>query len=435
MSKVLNTIQHQRRWLLIAAAGIGASYLIYSWLIRKRKVAPTRGANVSTTTSATALIKSITGYEGLMAALSSLEKLLHDLESSRFQSDRDRDRYDLIYSVLSRLRGVVADLQKFEKNDFEERPATEDIARTLWNNASSPKPGTLSVLSDDTFLSANEDILGQLNESISVSVDTEVATLYRMGMKKAENNEVTYRKSRADICGCESEHDFAAKLWCLRQAFDEIAAEKRDRKWLVHTGRMIIADILRQDKKDTREFFVAYDRLIDYVDEAANRPQILRELGLRKVEHVNLWDVLIDFVLLDAFDDLRKPPSGITALVKNGFLSKSMRESTLNNLIWSLIKMKRSRLQDHEGFVSHFYDISQVVSPPLTMGLLGGAGKEFEEVCHDFKDNVLALLVDLFNPAKIRYTTLAELTDDVRKALVARLELVQVKLRNELPPA
>lgn len=60
---------------------------------------------------------------------------------------------------------------------------------------------------------------------------------------------------------------------------------------------------------------------------------------------MNLWDVLFDFVFLDAFEDLRKPPSGIAALMRNSFLSRSMKEATLNNLIWSLIKAKRSRLQ------------------------------------------------------------------------------------------
>ena len=62
----------------------------------------------------------------------------------------------------------------------------------------------------------------------------------------------------------------------------------------------------------------------------------------------------------------------------------------------------------------------------------GGAGQEFEALCNDFKENVLALIVDLFNPAKIRFTTLDELADDVRKTMVSRLEVLQVKLRNEL---
>ena len=86
------------------------------------------------------------------------------------------------------------------------------------------------------------------------------------------------------MCGCESEQDFAAKLWCLRQAFDRILEDQTSRKWIIATGRNIIADLLRQDKKDPHAFYVAYDRLIEYVEKAENRAQIEGELRLRMVK-------------------------------------------------------------------------------------------------------------------------------------------------------
>ncbi|KAI6209328.1 hypothetical protein M3Y96_00210100 [Aphelenchoides besseyi] len=420
MSIFLDSLhENPRRWVLLAT-GVGASIAIYSILTRRTE----RPTSLRPLTKRETF-KTLLGCDGLTNALVSLEKMLHDLESTRFKSNNDRDRYDLIYSVSTRLRGILADLQKLERNEFDPRPATEEIAKAVWNNnPSTPNPGTLSVLSDDSFLSANDDFLFQAQESVSVSVDTENASLYREGLQMAEKQLVLYRKSRADICGCESEVDFAAKLWCLRRAFDCILADQSSRRWLIGAGRNMIADLLRQDKKDPKDFYVAYDRLMEYIENPENYEQI--------VEYVNIWDVLIDFVLLDSFDDLRKPPSGIMALFKNPFMSRYVKESTLNNIIWSLIKVKRSRLAIPDGFVSHFYDISQIVTPPLAMGLLGGSG--IEELCYDFKNNVVALIVDLFNPAKTRYTTLTELTEDVRKQLVARLEMVQLKFRNELIP-
>ncbi|KAI6221435.1 hypothetical protein M3Y99_01550800 [Aphelenchoides fujianensis] len=396
MSVLLESFrEHPRRWILLAS-GIGASIAVYS--IVSRRVRRPASLPVSVRKES---FKTIEGCDGLTSALASLERLLHELESTRFSSLRDRDRYDLIYSVLARLRGILADLQKFERNEFEPRPATEEIAKAVWNNnPSSPNPGTLSVLSDDSFLSAVDDFQWQAQDSVSVSVDQESATLYREGLEYAEKNLVMYRKSRADVCACESEIDFAAKLWCLRRAFDAILADQSSRRWLIQAGRNLMADLLRQDKKDPKDFYVAFDRLMDYMEDPTNYEQIETELRTRKVEHVNIWDVLIDFVLLDSFDDLRKPPSGIMALFKNPFMSRYVKESTLNNIIWSLIKVKRSRLQIQDGFVSHFYDISQIVSVSLTMGLLGGSDKQFEELCLEFKNNIMGLLSDLFNPAK-----------------------------------
>ncbi|KAI6191823.1 hypothetical protein M3Y97_00269600 [Aphelenchoides bicaudatus] len=428
MSSLVNSVQlHPRRWALIVA-GIGASALLITFLTRRGH--RRRERNLSTAS----LLKSITGpgYDGLNSALKSLEKLLHELEAHRYSSDVDRDRYNLIASVLVRLRTILSDLQCFERNEFEQKQpaATETIARAVWNTPSI-RAGTLSVLSDDSFLSAKDEFQPITQESFSISIDHENQKLYQEGLALAEKGQVNYRKSRAELCGCESDIDFAAKLWCIRQAFDVILADQSKRRSIIQAGRNMIAGLLRQDRKDPKDFYVAYDKLIDFVEDPDNYIQILTELNSRNVEHLNVWDVLFDFVLLDSFDDLRKPPSGIAALVKNSFLSRSMRESTLTNIIWSLIKVKRARLLVSDGFVSHFYDLSQIVSPTLTLGLLGGSTKEFENLCLEFKENVLAFVVDLFNPSKTRYTTLSELTEDVGNTLFTRLEAFTVRLSNE----
>src|SRR4051812_35623594 len=53
----------------------------------------------------------------------------------------------------------------------------------------------------------------------------------------------------ADVCVCESDIDFAAKLWCLRQSFDIILADQGKRRSIIQAGRNMIASLLRQDKK------------------------------------------------------------------------------------------------------------------------------------------------------------------------------------------
>jgi hypothetical protein len=88
---------------------------------------------------------------------------------------------------------------------------------------------------------------------------------------------------RAEICGCESDIDFAAKVWCLRQAFDFILADQGKRRSLIQAGRSMIANLLRQDKKDPKDFYVAYDKLIECVENPDNHTQILAEFSARNV--------------------------------------------------------------------------------------------------------------------------------------------------------
>jgi len=285
-------------------------------------------------------------------------------------------------------------------------------------------------------LSACEDFIGAPASELdmSISIDSSHMGLYQEGSKAFDEGRIKYRKSRAEFCNCESEQDFAAKLYCLRRAFSKIVEDEHTVIWLMQSGRALIADLLRHDGRDPTEFYTAYDRMMSFLQRDENRETIKMELSFRKVEEVNLWDVLIDYVMLDAFDDLRKPPSSITALVKNGFLSQSMKESTLNNLIWSLIKVKRARMQVQDGFAAHFYDISMSLTASLTMGLLGGSSKEFEELCTFFKDSIFSFIAEIYNPNKVRFSNLAELSEDVKKLLVERVEIIRVKMSTELLP-
>ncbi|KAH7720093.1 Protein K01D12.6 [Aphelenchoides avenae] len=433
MSAVFSHMRSHPRRILLIGAGVGACLL--AWRILRGRFTGRRRAlePPSALANDAELDTSV-----IDDTIRRLEALLHRLEAQKFNSERDRSRYELISSVLSRLKGIRADLDKFSKDELNNASATEDIARSVWNAPPSSRPGTLSVLSDDSFISACDEFINGVQEydaKESISVDFDDMDLYRKGLTMAEKGEVKYRKTRADLCNCESETDFAAKLWCIRQAFTAILSDGRNRQWLIKTGRVVIADLLRQDKKDPADFYAAYDRMMDFLNDESNRQIMKTELTSRRVEEMNLWDVLFDFVFLDAFEDLRKPPSGIAALMRNSFLSRSMKEATLNNLIWSLIKAKRSRLQVKNGFVSHFYDISSIVSLSLTMGLLGGSDKGFEELCAYFKENILGFVAEIFNPSKMRYTTVKELAEDVKKAMETRLELIRVKISYELPPA
>jgi hypothetical protein len=67
--------------------------------------------------------------------------------------------------------------------------------------------------------------------------------------------------------------------------------------------------------------------------------------------------------------------------------------------------------------------------------MLGGSSPEFYELCTEFKEDVMGLVSDLFNPQKVRYTNLSDLIEDVYNSFVSRMESLQVKLGSELLPA
>ena len=49
--------------------------------------------------------------------------------------------------------------------------------------------------------------------------------------------------------------DFGAKLYGVRLAFRRIMDQPQTMQWLIQSGRIIMADLMRHDKRDPAEFF------------------------------------------------------------------------------------------------------------------------------------------------------------------------------------
>ncbi|TKR81291.1 hypothetical protein L596_015187 [Steinernema carpocapsae] len=302
---------------------------------------------------------------------------------------------------------------------------------------SSRRTGSLSLLSEDSFHSCFDDFSSCLDDPSvreTLTFDRSSLAFYQEGLEEAANGNVDFRKSRAEFCGCDSDVDFAAKLWCLRRAFANIVADEHRRLWLTNAGRQIMADLLRHDGRETREFYSAYDDIIEFVNNEVNHEKMWEELSARKVADLGMWDVLLDFVLLDAFDDITHPPATIIALLSNKFLTRKMKESSLSTVLWTTISAKRRRLLYADGFINHFYNLTLIMTPSLALAFFGGSSDAYRELCQFFKEQVCSFVVEIFNLQNIRYTSLEELTEDLHSSLASRIETLQTRLSNELLP-
>uniref|UniRef100_F1L2L8 Protein FAM73B n=1 Tax=Ascaris suum TaxID=6253 RepID=F1L2L8_ASCSU len=371
-----------------------------------------------------------------------VERALSGLEFVRNRSEKDRKRLELLSSVLDRLRILESDVNLilieggYDKDLLQS--TAEEYVTAMWSNATSPRAGTLSVLSDDSFMSAYEDLPVSLDDADvlmrdPLKIELTQMLFYQSGVAAASSGEVINRKCRAEFCACESEVDFKAKVWCIRQAFNVALSDEHNRMWLAQAGRQLIADLLRHARKDPAPFYVAYDSMIQFLMDERNLRTVEEELKQRRVPELGFWDVMVDFVLIDSFEDLSRPPSAVLAVTRNMFLSQSMKESTLTTVIWSMLKAKRARLSLTNGFISHFYDISEVISPVITLGFLG-TDEHMRDLCQYFKEQTCSFIVDIFNVNRVRYTGLKELSEDVWMILRTRIEMVQTRLSTELLP-
>lgn len=266
---------------------------------------------------------------------------------------------------------------------------------------------------NDSFVSADSDV-DWLNEEMlrNIEYTDEKNVLYEMGHSNATLGRVSYRVSRCNLLGCKSENDFAAKLHVIRLGFDRLLQNSSKKQWMIEEGRELLANFLKKCDKDYNGFYKTYDELIRFVSTEDNWKNIKDELATRNVNIVNFYDIVLDFILLDAFEDLENPPSAITAVIQNTWLSQSFKETALSTAVWSVLKAKRKLLKYPDGFITRFYSITEYLVPVLCWGFLG-TDEELNKSCNFLKNNIVEFLKCLFDTNRTRYTNLDDLAFDI----------------------
>lgn len=199
------------------------------------------------------------------------------------------------------------------------------------------------------------------------------------------------------------------------------------RRFFIEGGRQLLADMLIRSDKDPSNFLTAFDDMMLYVQDMKHWDVIEEELRGRGVKCMSFYDIVLDFILMDAFEDLENPPSTVIAVVQNRWLSNGFKEIALGTAVWSVLKAKKRLLKHPDGFISHFYAISEHVSPVLAWGFLGPE-EDLKEICEFFKGQVLGYLCDIFSFSKVRYTSVEDMAVDIFNLAQERHEVSSKKL-------
>lgn len=267
-----------------------------------------------------------------------------------------------------------------------------------------------TVTSDDSFFSAAE-----LFDAMSLEdayQPMKAAALYEEALSLVREGRVSYRSLRTELLECYGDQDFLAKLHCVRQAFQVLLLDETHRTFFMETGKQMVAGLMAKANKSPKAFLESYEDMVLYTQREETWPVTKMELEGRGVVCMNFFDIVLDFILMDAFEDLESPPSSVVAVLRNRWLSDSFKETALATACWSVLKAKRRLLMVPDGFISHFYAISEHVSPVLAFGFLGPR-QHLSEVCTIFKQQIVQYLKDMFDHDKVRFTSAQCLAEDI----------------------
>ncbi|KAM7097488.1 mitoguardin 1 isoform 5-T8 [Molossus nigricans] len=257
---------------------------------------------------------------------------------------------------------------------------------------------TLSITSTDSFASAAE-----LAEHREVRHSYSLESLchcpfYEEAMHLVEEGKIYSRVIRTEMLECLGDSDFLAKLHCIRQAF-----------------------------QNPKKFEDVFDEMIYFLEQTDHWDSTEMELAAKGVKNLNFYDVVLDFILMDSFEDLENPPTSIQNIVNNRWLNSSFKETAVASSCWSVLKQKRQQMKIPDGFFAHFYAICEHISPVLAWGFLGPRNSLYDLCCF-FKNQVLFFLKDIFDFEKVRYSSIETLAEDLMQLLVRRTELLMAYL-------
>ncbi|XP_046884092.1 mitoguardin 1 [Hypomesus transpacificus] len=280
-----------------------------------------------------------------------------------------------------------------------------------------------SIASTDSFVSAAE--LSEHREMRSVGVLGSLghSPFYQEALQMAEDGKISCRVLRTEMLECLGDTDFLAKLHCVRQACQLILCERATRTFLADTGKKTLSSIIVKARKSPKRFEEVFEEMISFLEHPEHWENTEVELATRGVKHLNFYDIVLDFILMDSFEDLENPPISIQNVVNNRWLNNSFKETAVASSCWSVLKQKRQHMKVPDGFIAHVYAVCEQISPVLAWGFLGPKSS-LHDFCCFFKDQVVYFLKDIFDLEKVRYSSAESLAEDMLHLLHRRSELL-----------
>ncbi|XP_061056917.1 mitoguardin 2 isoform X1 [Eubalaena glacialis] len=217
-----------------------------------------------------------------------------------------------------------------------------------------------SLTSEDSFFSATE-LFEPLQVGDYPSPLSRPAAAYEEALQLVKEGRVPCRTLRTELLGCYSDQDFLAKLHCVRQAFEGLLEDKSHQFFFGQVGRQMVMGLMTKAEKSPKGFLESYEEMLSYALRPETWATTRLELEGRGVVCMSFFDIVLDFILMDAFEDLENPPSSVLAVLRNRWLSDSFKETALATACWSVLKAKR-RLLMHQivQYLRDMFDLDNV---------------------------------------------------------------------------
>lgn len=136
---------------------------------------------------------------------------------------------------------------------------------------------------------------------------------------------------------------------------------------------------------------------MEFIISQKNKPNnmMAEELFAKGVKTINFYDVVIDLMLLEAFELLANPPSSVLSVTRHKWLSDNFKRCALDSTVWTILLAKRKLLKYPDGFYAHYYSMVGTVLPALAWGFLG-PNENYFHICDRFREIIISFIRESF---------------------------------------
>lgn len=233
------------------------------------------------------------------------------------------------------------------------------------------------------------------------------------------------------MVNCENLDEFYAKVNCIRNGFTQIFANEDNCKYFAQIGEYILK-VLITGEKEQQECLNIYRDMIEFVSNPDNFETVEQELESRSIPILSFYDLVLDYIILDSFEDLENPPRSITGVINQRWFGDTFKIKALQTAIHIVLKHKRNKLKIQDGFFNRLYNLLEIITPTLAWGFFG-CDTDLKVKCNFIKQAIFEVVRDFFDFDRVRYTSMHDLTIDMLAVtdiryedLVSRLSILNV---------
>jgi len=190
----------------------------------------------------------------------------------------------------------------------------------------------------------------------------------------------------------------AAQSFWLRRAFTDLLRYDRPRRMLRRRATELVGAIvsLVDGEEGRSSFAAALDSFLSWI--AENLAEATEAARHMKPRYLNVWDTFIEWMLMDALDDVANVPSSLAYSLS--WAPRSAAETMVRGAVSTALASKASAaraagLEAGGEFAGRYYDFLQTLSPALSVGFLASTPTR-AAFFDSFRGRLLDLYASLF---------------------------------------